>query len=435
MTATGYHGSGWPTECGGPQRRKLSPWPGPGYAAGDTPRVWTRTTGLWNVMFVWRDDALYLQGTTTARHPGAFGWVERVDPETLEPIDRSPDLPCGGHRWCGAILVHRDGGVFSINGNHLHRLDPACSLEAELRLPVDQTHNGFLALSDGTIAAKDLQLVEASTITAVDPTSVEVVATMRLPEASMGRIAGDIDGDGDVIYVPGREHIWRVRWDGERFHLDEAWQYRYRDDATGTHGLAWDSCLSGGHLWSMDCGDIASVREIFSVRPNGTFGPSFDLARLSWQRPAPWSGAQRLHRVSTGDVTDADVVELSGAAGGGIIAPPVYVDSHRMAVAWDSLRGGIGGWRFDGAGLERLWWRPGIRPTMQPLVFDDTGELVVNDATPDGDHLVVIDVATGESSVRVDVGSRLANGMFLTPGRDGSVYYASTLTVARVAPA
>ena len=119
-----------------------------------------------------------------------------------------------------------------------------------------------------------------------------------------------------------------------------------------------------------------------------------------------------------------------GTPGGGIIAPPVVVPERGVAVAWDSVNGGLAGVSTDG--LEPLWVLD-VRPSMQPVVFPESGELVINDFTDDGvDHLVVVDVETGEPLDRVDTGSRIANGMFLSAGDDHDVYYCSTLTLARV---
>lgn len=73
-----------------------------------------------------------------------------------------------------------------------------------------------------------------------------------------------------------------------------------------------------------------------------------------------------------------------------------------------------------------------IRATMQPVAFAGSGELVINDSTATADHLVVLDVESGEIVDRVDTGSALANGMFLSPGDDHDVWYCSTLTVSRV---
>ena len=78
-------------------------------------------------------------------------------------------------------------------------------------------------------------------------------------------------------------------------------------------------------------------------------------------------------------------------------------------------------------------WHLDVRPTMQPVVFPDSAEMVINDFTREGtDDLVVVDVRTGDLLDRVDTGSRVANGMFLTAGGNRDVFYCTTLCVARV---
>ncbi|MDG2908852.1 MAG: hypothetical protein P6D49_11220 [Acidimicrobiales bacterium] len=117
--------------------------------------------------------------------------MERIDPETLEPVKASGELPCGGHVWCGAILAHANGSIHSVNGSFLHRLDPDCRVVAERELPVDRSHNGLLALSDGTLVTKDLRLEDqgGTTITRLDPDNLDLIGEpMVLPEGSMGRI-------------------------------------------------------------------------------------------------------------------------------------------------------------------------------------------------------------------------------------------------------
>ena len=90
--------------------------------------------------------------------PPPFGWVERFDPVTLEPLAESPRLPCGNHVWCGAILAHANGSIYSVNGSYLHRLN-ADDLHVENeRALVDCSHNGLLALGDGSLFTKDLRL-------------------------------------------------------------------------------------------------------------------------------------------------------------------------------------------------------------------------------------------------------------------------------------
>ena len=424
----GYWPSPWPVECGG-NRRQKSAVGGLGAAEG-TASVTTRRTARWDVMVVRREPGEWYVGGTMPAFTGAppFGWVERFDPRSLEPLVRSPDLGCGDHVWCGAVLVHANGSIYSVNGNALHRLDPDdLHVEAERQL-VDSSHNGLLALNDGTLITKDLRLEGqgVTTVSRFDPNTLEPVGEpLTLPEGSMGRIAADIDVDGqEAVYIPGTQHAFRILVDGDRLIIDD-WAPRYRD--SGEHGLAWDACLSGEAVWVMDNGDIPSVRHIHTTVPNGRFDVAPDL---SWRQSAPWDGPQRLHRL---DPVSGDVATVApfGVPGGGIIAPPVVVPEAHRAIAWDSINGGLAG--VDTATME-VAWHLDARPSMQPVVFPDSGELVINDFGADGvDYLIVVDVESGALVDRVDTGSRVANGMFLTAGDNRDVYYCSTLTLARVA--
>lgn len=426
----GYYPSAWPVECGGNRRQKAAA--GGLHARSAEATVTTSVNGRWNVMMVRRaDDELYLGGTMPAfTGPPPFGWLQRLDPETLEVIVESPELPCREHVWCGAIAAHENGDIIKVNGSVMHRLDAACQVVSERMLPIDQAHNGLLILADGSIVTKDLRLEGQgpSTVTRLSADGLEVMGEpLQLPEGSMGRIASDVSGEGEFIYIPGIERVWRIRVETETLALDDAWAPTYRQ-AGGDQGLAWDGCLSDGALWIMDNGDIESLRAIYGVHPNGRFAEPND--KLSWRRPAPWRGRQRLLRVSLDDGQVAAIAPFE-AAGGGIIAPPVHVPELGLCIAWDSINGGLAGVSTAGERLE-VAWRVDARPSMQPVVFPETGELVINDFRDGDDQLIVVDMRAGEVVGRVGTGSRLANGMFLTPGLDRDVYYCSTFAVARV---
>ncbi len=389
-------------------------------------------------MAIRRDPGQWYVGGTMAAFSGPppHGWVERVDPSTLDAVATSGPLPCGDHVWCGAILAHANGSILSVNGSFLHRLDADdLSIQAERQLPADRSHNGLLALADGTLVTKDLRLEGqgGTTVSRLDPDSLELIGEpLRLPEGSMGRIAAEVTAEGtETVYVPGTEHLWRLVVDGDRWIVDRDWQPRYRA-ADDRFGLSWDACLSGGSCWILDCGDVWSVRRIHQTEPNGRFEEP-PGAKLSWRLDAPWDGPQRLHRISLNDAEDAAVLAPFGTSGGGVIAPPVHVPEADMAIAWDSINGGLAGVSTAGGELE-VAWQLDVRASMQPVVFPESGELVINDFTAEGsDDLIVVDVASGELLDRVPTGSRIANGMFLSAGGHRDVWYCSTLTLARVA--
>ncbi len=151
---------------------------------------------------------------------------------------------------------------------------------------------------------------------------------------------------------------------------------------------------------------------------------------LSWRRPAPWSGPQRLLKVSL-ESGEIETIVPFGTPGGGIIAPPVNMPEHNTCLVWDSVNGGLAGVATDEATLS-VRWTLDARPSMQPVVFPKSGELVINDYKTGDDQIIVVDISTGDVLSRVSLGSRVANGMFLTAGTERDVYYCSTLAVSRI---
>ncbi len=63
------------------------------------------------------------------------GWVERLDPETLEVVATTPRLP-GGRYWPGGLAAHANGDLHMIFGRWAHRLSPGLDVLASHRLPV-----------------------------------------------------------------------------------------------------------------------------------------------------------------------------------------------------------------------------------------------------------------------------------------------------------
>ena len=425
----GYFKSTWPVECGGNRRQKSSK--GRLNAENAVAKVQTVSSDKWNVMVIKRGAGeFYLGGTMPYFFgPEPYGWVQKFDPITLETLSESPKLPCGGHVWCGAIAAHENGNIIKVNGNYMHSLDRNCEVVKETKLPIDRAHNGLLVLSDGTIVTKDCRLEGQgkSSITRLDPNTLETLdAPLSLPEGSMGRIASDLSSDGEFIFVPGIEKIWKIRVSKEELEVEDDWAPRYRE-LNGNQGLAWDGCISDDYIWIMDNGDIDSVRSIYGVHPNGRFK---EYQSLSWRSPAPWKGKQRLIRISlaTGEL---NFIEPFAKDGGGIIAPPVNIPELNMCVAWDSINGGIAGISYSEEELE-VSWKVDLRATMQPVVFPESRELVINHYEKGRDQIVVLDILSGEILSQVDVNSSLANGMFLTPGNNRDIFYCSTGAFSRI---
>ena len=425
----GYFSSSWPVECGGNRRQKS--YQGSLNAKGSSPKVQTLSSDKWNVMVIKREKGEYFLGGTMPYFfgPEPYGWLQKFNPISLETLAESPKLPCGGHVWCGAIAAHQNGNIIKVNGNFMHSLSANCELLEEKKLPKDRAHNGLLVLSDGSIVTKDCRLENQgnSFITRLDPDTLELIdEPFPLPEGSMGRIASELNNLGEFIYVPGIEKILKIKVNKTSLELDESWAPKYRS-INGSQGLAWDGCISDGNIWIMDNGDIQSVRDIYGEEPNGRFD---EFKSLSWRSPAPWKGKQRLIKIDL-LTEELDFIEPFQKEGGGIIAPPVNIPESKICIAWDSINGSIACIDTSQNSM-KVSWLKNFRPTMQPVVFPESNELVINHYENGEDHIIVLDLTNGELLSKVGLDSRLANGMFLTPGDNRDIFYCSTGAFSRI---
>ncbi len=210
--SSGYWPSRWPGEDGDP-RRTQAPRTGAGLGlrAGERLEVVSRDVPV-ATMVVLRDPGeAYL-----LRHTGgddAISWVEQIDPESLEPIGRSPDLP-GGPTWPGGLAADANGSLYVAFGCHVHRLGPDAVPIATRRLPRRRPYNSFVILPNGHLATKDFggtlpdgtpPPLEPAELLILEPDGLEIVARLSLPEPSIARLSAD----GNDIYVVGDASLFR----------------------------------------------------------------------------------------------------------------------------------------------------------------------------------------------------------------------------------
>jgi hypothetical protein len=171
---------------------------------------------------------------------------------------------------------------------------------------------------------------QVSLLTVLEPDRLAVVAEVSLPEPSMGRVAADrIDGV-DLLYVPGDE---RYRYRAGRLERDQGWAARYRV-RDGDQGLAWDTCLGADSVWLHDNGDSFLARHLLAADPVGSL--AFEGG---WQ--TSFASGNRLPRFGVEDPEDHDVVVPVGRPDGWVLAPPVFVEQHQVAVSYDSNNGSV----------------------------------------------------------------------------------------------
>lgn len=411
--------SPWPAEDGGPARLQ-SPHGGGGFALRPGERlVATSRDALAATMVVLRDPGeVFLLRHTGG--DGAVSWVERVDPVTLEAVGRSADLP-GGPTWPGGLACHADGSLHVVFGRHAHRLRASdLAVEATQELPRNRPYNSFVTLPDGHLVSKDLggelpagvtdaDPIRPAELVVLDPADLEVVSRQELPEPSVARLSAL----GDDVYAVGDTTLWRLRWDGRDLALDAGFRPRYRD--LDGQAFGWDAVLVGGAAWFLDDG-AGTERYAGSLRGIGPSTAPLHLVRVD---------------LATAEVT---LTEVCGLPGGIVANPPVVDPIRQVVVAYDSGNAVVAGFGYDGDGRTERRWERSLGHASHPLLFPDTGEVLLGDHDPErmAEQAVVLDVTTGEERGRVDTGSPIQSVVFPCPGFGRDAYLCSFTTLTRV---
>ena len=433
--------SPWPAEDGGP-RRSQAPTGTHGLAIADGERLIAAAVrdAFATTMVVLRDPGeVFALRHTMGRRPlqdPTTAWVERIDPLTLAPVARSPEL-AGGPFWPGGLAVAADGGLHVVHGRHCHRLSPDLELRATRVLPQPRPYNSFVTLGDGTLAMKDIDrsLTHPARVTLLDPdTLAPRCPETELPESVVARLSAD----GDSLYAVGATAVHRYRWDGRRLHRDLEVPYLQRRGQS----YGWDPVLEGGQLWFLDNGAHDYATTMLGAGVAG--------------------GPVHLIRVSLSDPADRELIEVCGAPRGTVTDPPLYDPERRIAIAYDSGNGVVAAFRFEQQ-LQPLWRRP-IAHAAHMIRYPDTGELVVGDwkgppvlrtrayraaaarsgwlarrpavraaaALACGDDVVVLDIETGAERARARVPSMFQSVLFPAPGWGRDVYWCTFSTIARL---
>jgi hypothetical protein len=413
----GHYDSPWPAEDGGPRRQLVPRAPGMALGRGEKLGVTARGAFMANMVVLRAPGEVYLQGCSSPA-PDNVAWVERVAADTLEPLGRSPDLVAGGVWWPGGVVAHANGFLYVTHGRFCHKLDADLRLLASRELPRAYAYNSLLVLSDGNLVMKNIvhDGSSRSYFTVLEPDRLTVVGDeAEVPEPSIARIAKDLGDDGELVYVVGDHTIFRYRHDAGALRRDEGWSFRYRQLPDAVQSYGWDPVLAGGNAWFMDGGE-------------GVFTASLEGGGVA-------SGPLHLVRVSLRDASDAELFAPFGAGRGTITNPPLFDAARSIAVAYDSGNALLGGFRYDGPGRFTRLWQHDMGASNHFVLWPDTGEIVVNDFDQAaGEHVAVLDVATGAVRGRVAIGSPIQSVVFQAPGFARDVYCCTFATLARVFP-
>jgi hypothetical protein len=404
----------WSTEDGGPRRLQWVDGARLAIAAGETLQVTSRSMMVVTMVVIASPDDVFVLCHTGG--DGAVSWVERVHPETLETLATSEHL-AGGPAWPGGIAVHPNGDIYVVFGNHAHRLDRGLQVVATRELPRVRPYNSFVALPDGHLVTKDFggsrpgnemeEPFAPTQLVVLEPTGLNIVATLDLPEASIARLSAN---ENDV-YVVGTSSLWRVRWDGESLHSD-GWRAEYRQLPGQTYG--WDVVIADTDAWFLDNGE-STHKFAGTLRGVGTATAPLHLVRVD---------------LASGRVS---LTEICGLAGGVVANPPLVDEQRQMVVGFDSGNGVLAGFSYDEKRVHKVWSVEQNHGSHM-LLYPESGEFVSAhyDQERGVEQVVVRDISTGREIARADTGSPIQSVVFPACGTRRDFYWCSMLSLNRV---
>lgn len=408
----GYWPGPWPTEDGGPERLQVVRGGSLGLKPGARLHCTTRST-LLSTMVVLRDPGqVYLLTHSALR--ANFGLpttacVEQIDPITLRTVKSSGRL-AGGPMWPGGLAAHANGSLIVVYGRHAHRLNADCELQRSRQLPDNEPHNSFVVLDNGLVVTKNLSETTPARLSVLDPDTLQDAAPpVTCPEPSVARLSAR----GNTVYVVGLRTLWRYHWDETTRQLvpDADWACTY---LTGDqHSFGWDVVLADGHAWWMDNG-----RHRYRFRMTGA-----GVSRTP----------NRLHRARLDKAGDHSATEVTGLPRGSITNPPLIDRERGIVVGYDSANSHLRAWRLtDGGGLQPLWHRHPFGCASHLLLYQASGELVVNDYRRLREEVAVLDIESGEEMARAVVGGWSQGVVFPSPGWHRDLYWPSMSRLARL---
>lgn len=309
-------------------------------------------------------------------------YLAKLDPTTDElttvPLDRGKGLP-----YLGGALVHEDGFVYVISQAHLYKFEPeTMDIVESIELPVRDegtVYNGLITSRTGELIVKGVSFQSGDAeLLLIDGGTMEV--TFRLPcDCATPRMALAVD-DNDIehLYHLNTEQTFRYIVEPGRLTLDPSWVADYAPDGPDVSEEPTSPVIFGDRVfYTTNTAPRASLpMRVFWQDVNATYGPDSPplTGRLMFDDPANGAGWS-----------------FSGLASDEV---------NGVLLGNDQGRGLINAFTVDDGGLDLLWQHEANVSTAGGVVTDRQ-MVYVTDYVDGSNHLVVLDLMTGEELLRI----------------------------------
>lgn len=338
--------------------------------------------------------------------------ITKYNPFTGEQIRLELDRGAGSN-YVGGALVHANGYVYVVFQSHLYKIEPqSMTIERSVDLPLAPgfvsrftIYNGLSTSSTGELITKYWSLVgDASSFFLIDPDTLAITAQLDNPGASPRLTVAPAKDGTEYLYHLNTQETFRMRIEPGELTLDLNWVCRYDPYNTGKaeNEEPTSPVVVNGRVFY-------TTNTIFSAT---------EPMRIFWQ----------------------DVEAIYTTASTPLAGPELFADSEEggwsfFHLSIDEATGIIIG-NDQGNGLltavraigdneiERLW-QIDLHTSARPVIVSDREMVYANDFVDGRDHLVVLDLTTGEEMLRVPTPATRATIATIIVSSANEVYFGS----------
>jgi len=343
-------------------------------------------------------------------------YVARIDARTM--VVKTVSLPAGQSvNYIGGLLAHENGKIYAVATSTLFEIDPdKMEITRSLELPLLQANPGFTSYNglqvnprngDIILKASDFAGGTAASLSSVDVDTLQIRVTSDADVGTSRMTMVSQDGT-EYLYIPGATETQRYVVNKQGFELDQAWSKPYRSADDGT-------VQATAMLYLRNKDSVA-----FADNDTIIYGVTTPLRIFTQSASSTTAAVNTKQAVSTDQPGGTFYMVAGDPFKTGIV------------VAQDAVNDILAGWKVSKAGaLSKLWETSDYETSGGPAIAVDQRHLYVDDLRCEADggpchnHLVVLDLKTGDEVAEVEVAGEIATLGKIFLGDDNAYFISS----------
>ncbi len=338
--------------------------------------------------------------------------ITKFNPFTGEQTRLELDRGAGSD-YVGGALIHANGYIYVVFQSHLYKIEPeSMTIERSVDLPLAPgfasrftIYNGLSTSSTGELITKYWSLVgEASTFLLIDPDSLEITHQLDYPGASPRLAVAQAEDGSEYLYHLNTRQAFRLQIEPGALMIDPNWVSGYDPYNTG---------------------QLENEEPTSPVVVNGRV---FYTTNTIFSAPEPmrifWQDVETTYSSVSTPLAGPEL--FAGSEQSGWSFWHLSIDeSTGIIIGSDQGNGYLTAVRAIGDNeIERLW-QVELNTSAHPVIVSDREMVYANDFVDGRDHLVVLDLTTGEEILRVPTPATRATIASIIVSSANEVYFGS----------